>query len=299
MVLSGSFSQLQHELKALVAASCSTLAARTTMGQRLTDPAVAQWQQQHRLGAPQPAPVPLQQLMPLLHDQQQGATSPRGVRAGYMRHAPSGVWLPLSLLLRMVETPLPQACNSSSSPKGAPGSVALARSAACSSGPAATASPVLPVMPHQSGGDVIMSEAQQYIDELRRRPDYSDLMDRAVAMEVDDYRDDTAPITGQQHDCGAISHAAAAVTPPYGGAREGLLLGVSQEMQGEVSGQQQKRRKLPGRRPELSQHRQRGAGPAPHPLSTYPHGEGALPLPRLLLLYDTNILLESRGWVQQ
>jgi len=211
LLLSGSANQLQEEVRALVGAHCATATAATAAGKQLGNPVAVQWQRQGGATGRLEQPVTARALAA-------GADLGHADQA-HVKHASSGIWLPLWWVMQL--------CGMEHAAPHAAAAAAGAR------------------------GDVIMADAQAAVDELRARPDYGELLERAVAMEID-------------YCCGAAVGGGAA----GGGAVDAY-----------GSGQQQ----------------HGTSGPAPHPLSPHPHSGGHLPVPRVLLVVDTNILLDAKG----
>jgi hypothetical protein len=294
--VSGTLPQVRSQVDALIGARCATATAAAAVAARLADASAPQWRRTAGCAAsPEPALASARQLAERLS----GATPGPDLPQGWARHDPSGLWLPVSLVLRLAGRRAEPPPNSSAGAAAGLARARLQRGHGQWPGP-------------RSGGgvsgDVYMEDAIAVVVQLRAAPGYGEALDRAVAMEVD--------WEGLAEGGGSMAQAAAAtaaVGVAGAGRSGGGGGGASSEEEEYGRGAGLKRRLAGGgysgllrscsgpsapaaapapARPAAARH----AGPAPHPLSPYPHAGPGLPAPRLLLLLDTNILLEPRGW---
>jgi hypothetical protein len=237
LVISGSSSQVEHEVRALAGAPCATATAAAAAGRRLGDAGARQWQLHGGCaGRGEPAAS--------LHEVAASAMRPHEAAAGaqqqtHLRHEPSGLWLPLAWVMQLAGA----AQDDLAAARGATQTAATTRSR-----------------------EVEMEDVQAAVEALRSAPEYFDMLEKAVAMEIDFVE----------------------------GYSSGDSSGSS-SLTGQLSAPHADHHHDHDDHHQQQQEQQGKSGPAPHPLSTHPHA-GGLVVPRVLLVVDTNILLEAKGW---
>jgi hypothetical protein len=267
--ITGTLPQIRSQADALAGATAVTAAAAAAAAARLADEDAPQWCVAPCDGLP--ALASARELAQWLAR----AGGGDGGRGAWARHERSGLRLPLSLVAR-----LPGA-------RAAPPPDPLSRRASGGRG-----------RDHRiAGGDVVMEDAAAAVVALRAAPGYCEALDRAAAMEVD-----WPALAGGGGGGGQGAGSGAGAQEEEEDEEEyGRGAGLRRRLAGGSGGSGGSGSMARAAPPPLPAARGGGGGggpaaaPPPHPLSPHPHPGPGLPGPRLLLVLDTNIVLEPTG----